>query len=265
MKRHFGREVELRIAGVLAVAGCVALGGVVWATVNAAEGSAYLAGQPPLDYRGVLGPPPAAASAEAAAERANYMASAGGIGGAAWQQALKQLHPASPEVLAEAACAAEKRLGPAETPATMRLIANVAADLRPAVEASKTLFHRDRPFVGSADPRACDPRAHEGASPDGSLSYSYPSGHAAFGELWALVMADAVPAERNRMLAWGHRLGDNRVVCRVHWPSDIVAGRKLADALYARISRTPRYQADIAAARAELATAPPAKDCGGGG
>lgn len=262
MKRHLRPEVELRLAAIAAVAGCVALAGVVWAEVRAVEGSPYLAGQPPLDYRAVLGPPPEAASPEAVAERAAYLASVKGIGGAAWQAALKQLHPASPQVLGEAACALGKRLGPGETPATLRLIANVAADLRPAVDASKTFFHRYRPFVGAADARTCDPRATGGSDPDGNLSFSYPSGHAAYGELWALVMADAVPDSRARMIAWGHALGDNRVVCRVHWPSDVAAGRKLADALYTRIKATPRYQADVAAARSELAAAPPATGCG---
>jgi acid phosphatase (class A) len=140
------------------------------------------------------------------------------------------------------------------------MIANLSADLRPAISASKTVFRRDRPFVGQSDARTCDPRAREGRDPD-ALSFSYPSGHAAFGELWALALSDAVPAARPRILAWGRQLGDDRVVCRVHYPSDVAAGRRLADALFARIKASPRFQADLKAAQSELARVAAPANC----
>ncbi len=222
--------------------------------------SAYLAGQPALDFRAMIGNPPAADSPEAKAERAAYVASAAGIGGTQWQAGVAQLYPNSPEVLAQGACAVGKALSPATTPATLRLLARLGADLRGPVEAAKTAYHRDRPYVGQADARTCDPRTL-GASSGGTLSYAFPSGHAAFGELWAKALADAAPARAAPLMAWGRSMGDNRIACRVHWPSDVVAGRKLADALYARIAATPDFKADLAAAKAELAKAPAATNC----
>lgn len=222
----------------------------------------YLAGQPPLDYRAVLGEPPAASSAAASAERAGYVAAAAGIGGKAWQAAITQLSPGSPEVSAQIACALGKALSPDTTPATVRLLGNLGADLYGPIEASKALYHRDRPYVGQADTLTCDPRTKAVPS-SASLSYAYPSGHAAFGELWARALLQVAPDRAAALTAWGTSVGDNRVACRVHWPSDVAAGRRLADALYARIAATARFKADAAAARAELAGAKAAEGCAG--
>ena len=244
---------------VLAIAG-VALGGVAALAYGLDRPAGYGVA---VDFRSVLGPPPAAGSAVAVGERAAFARTAAGIGQARWQEAGRQIFPSSPEVVAQIGCALGRDVSPATTPVTARLITNVAADLRRPVEAAKGFYRRDRPYVGASDTRTCDPRtlgALGGAS-GGVLSYAYPSGHAAQGQLWARVLSDAVPGRAAAMAAWGQRLGDNRVVCRVHWPSDVVAGRRLADAVYARLVTVPAYRADVAAARAELARAPMATGC----
>ncbi len=221
----------------------------------------YLAGQPPLDYKAVLGTPPAPESPEGKAERAAYAASAAGIGGKAWQAAITQLHPGSAEVNAQVSCAVGRSLTAETTPVTMVMLGRIGRDMGGPIEATKLLYRRDRPYVGQADARTCDPRS---LKTGGALSYAYPSGHAAFGALAARVLADAAPDRATVLTAWGNGVGDNRVACRVHWPSDVAAGRKLADALYARIAETPDYRADVAIARSEIAKAPPATGCTAG-
>jgi acid phosphatase (class A) len=215
-----------------------------------------------LDYRTVIGPPPAPGSAAAGADRAAISLATAAIGGPAWQAASHEIFPTSDAVRAEVSCAIGHRLAPNATPATMRLIERAAADLQPPVEAAKADFARDRPFVGADDPRSCDLRTLGalGKWGGGLLSYSYPSGHAAFGQLAALVLADAEPARAAPLAAWGTALGDHRVACRVHWPSDIAAGRRLATAVHARLAALRAYRADVAAARTELRRAP-AADC----
>lgn len=214
-----------------------------------------------IDYRQLIGPPPVPGSAQAVAERAGIVAAAAGIGGPRWQQASRQVHPSGPEVEAEIDCAAGVQASLA--PVTSRMIGNAVADLSRAVEAPKKAFHRDRPYVGQADTRTCDPRTlgSLGGSTGGVLSYSYPSGHAAQGRLVADILGAAIPDRAAALAAWGDRLGDNRVICRVHWPSDVVAGRKLGDAMFTALRANPAFRADMAIARGELAKAPVATGC----
>ncbi len=216
-----------------------------------------------VDVQKVLGPPPAAASPEAAAERAGFARTVDGIGGPRWRQAATEIHPSGPEVTAEISCAAGRRLSAATTPVTMGMIGNAVSDLTRAVDAGKTFYKRDRPYVGNADTRTCDPRTLGalGGSTGGVLSYAYPSGHAAQGRLVARIMAVALPDRAAALSAWGDHLGDNRVICRVHWPSDVAAGRRLGDAVFAALNVTPAFRSDLVASRAELAKAPAATGC----
>lgn len=217
-----------------------------------------------IDYRQLLAGPPAPNSAAAVADRAALAGATAAIGSPRWQQAGRQVFPSGPAVTAEIACAAGVDVG--ASPAAKRVVARAVSDLSGAVEAAKSAFRRNRPYVGAADTRTCDPRTlgSVGGSTGGVLSYSYPSGHAAQGRLVADVLAAAVPARAAALAAWGDRLGDNRVVCRVHWPSDIVAGRKLGDTMFAALQADPTFRADLAAARAELARAPVARNCPAG-
>jgi acid phosphatase (class A) len=98
----------------------------------------------------------------------------------------------------------------------------------------------------------------------GALSYAWPSGHAAVGRLTALTLSAAEPGREAALMQWGDALGANRLACRVHWVSDVVAGRRLADAMYAKLATIPAFQADLAAARAELARAPAPANCPAG-
>jgi acid phosphatase (class A) len=244
----------------------VVLGG---AALIGAAALAYALDRPPgygvnLDYRQVLAGPPAANSPAAVAERADFAKSALAIGGPRWQQARRQVFPSGPEVMAEIACAA--RVQVSASPAATRLLQKAVRDLSRPVEAAKSAFRRDRPYVGAADTRTCDPRTlgSVGGSTGGVLSYAYPSGHAAQGRLVADVLAAALPDRAVALAAWGDRLGDNRVVCRVHWPSDVAAGRRLGDAMYRALQADPVFRADLAAARVELARAPAATNCPAG-
>ncbi len=244
----------------IVLAAAVALTGMAVTAYALERPQPYLAGAPAIDYAALIGPPPAPGSDEARAERAGYVAAAAGIGRAGWQAATSQVHPGSPEVFAQIGCAIGKTVSPGGTPATAHMLSRLADDLRGPVEAGKLRYKRNRPYVAQADSRTCDPRSL-GSAGGGALSYSYPSGHATFGELWSLALADVAPSRAVEVRAWGRSMGDNRIACRVHWPSDVAAGRRLADMLYARIVRVPAFKADAAAVRAELAKAPPATRC----
>ena len=85
---------------------------------------------------------------------------------------------------------------------------------------------------------------------------SYPSGHAMVGWSWGLILSELAPASADSLMAAGKAVGDSRVICGVHFQSDIEAGRTLASAMVARLHGEPEFQRDLATARRELARAP---------
>jgi hypothetical protein len=56
------------------------------------------------------------------------------------------------------------------------------------------------------------------------------------------------------LLARGQEYGESRVVCGVHYPSDIVGGQLVATAVVARLHAEAEFNRDLDCARQELAT-----------
>jgi acid phosphatase (class A) len=81
---------------------------------------------------------------------------------------------------------------------------------------------------------------------------SYPSGHASLGWTWALLLAELAPDRADALLARGYAYGENRVVCGVHWPTDVEAGRTIAAAVSAKLHSKPEFVGQMQAARDEL-------------
>jgi acid phosphatase (class A) len=81
---------------------------------------------------------------------------------------------------------------------------------------------------------------------------SYPSGHATAGYLAALTLIDMVPEQRDAILARADAYARNRLVCGVHYPSDIEASKLLAYTTHAVMGTNPKYQSELATAKVEL-------------
>lgn len=240
----------------LAILAALLLADTVAARPNLPRAEPYLRGGG--QWKTILSAPPAPGSPAGRADRAAYEAAAAAAGGPQWMAATAQLRLDTNEVLGDFACAMGRGITRDGAPATRRLIARLARDSAIEAKAAKTYFRRDRPFVGDPRARTCDTRTVE--NPD-ALGYSYPSGHATNGRLWARALALAWPASGKPVAAYGRSLGENRIACRVHYPSDIAAGRKLADALFDQIAASSDFRADLAAAKAELVAAGPAQGC----
>jgi len=129
-------------------------------------------------------------------------------------------------------------------PVTAALLERVNATVYPVIESAKKYWSRPRPFQQ-------DSRIHPPI--DLPKNASYPSGHSTFGDLNALVLAELAPDLKDAILARGLQIGDDRVIGGVHFPSDVEAGHTLAHDLFARLMTTPAFQADLAAAKAEVA------------
>lgn len=143
-------------------------------------------------------------------------------------------------------------LGPSFThqnfPATYTVLDHAGRAAGFAGDPLKFVHRRPRPFVRDDSIVTCIPRP---------TSYSYPSGHAALGFGWALVLAELVPSRADAIIERGRDFTWSRVVCGVHYPSDVEAGRTVAAAAVARLHADPDFQREFAAAREELAAAYP--------
>ena len=60
------------------------------------------------------------------------------------------------------------------------------------------------------------------------------------------------PDKSAEVLARGAAIGDSRVVCGVHFVSDVEAGRRVGAAVFAAEQNAPDFQADLRAAKAEI-------------
>ena len=130
-----------------------------------------------------------------------------------------------------------------------------------ATFAAKDKYQHARPFMLDGQP-ICTPDKEQALRAQGS----YPSGHTSVGWAWALVLAEASPDESETILARGRAFGESRLVCNVHWQSDVIEGRFIGAATVARLHAEPDFLADLAAAKAELAAARakhlvPQRDC----
>jgi acid phosphatase (class A) len=112
-----------------------------------------------------------------------------------------------------------------------------------ASHALKGEFKRPRPYQFDT---TLHPVCETVAQPN-----SYPSGHSIVSSLDAFVLARMVPEKSREILKRADDYAHNRMVCGVHYASDLAAGREVAYVLFGYLMAQPRFQNDLAAARAE--------------
>jgi len=147
-------------------------------------------------------------------------------------------------------------LGPnftaANFPATTAVLDRAGRAAGFAGDPVKFVHRRQRPFLSDSAITPCIPNDERLRA-----SFSYPSGHAALGWGWALVLAELVPSHADAIIERGRDFTWSRVVCGVHYPSDVQAGRDVGAAAIARLHADPEFQRLMEAARAEMAAAYP--------
>jgi len=136
---------------------------------------------------------------------------------------------------------------PGKLPKTEALFKEVEAEAKAVTDGAKKFWKRPRPY--HLDP-ARFPHSIEHEDP---THYSYPSGHSTRGTVFAQLLAALFPAQREAILAKGREVGWLRVQGGVHYPTDIYAGRVLGQELARDFLRSPEFQADFEAVKAELA------------
>lgn len=221
--------------------------------LSAADAPAgYLSGAV-VDLPAVLAPAPVKGDLRYEMDRKVYRAMKPMIGTPRWDLATRDVPSDNAAVARDMSCAAGVTISPETTPATFRLLANASTDTARANNAAKDHYKRLRPFLIDKG-QTCEDQASVGKS------FDYPSGHTTRGWTFGLILAELLPQRATPILARARAYGESRIVCRVHNLSAVEAGRVGATITMTAIRVTPAYQADLAAARAELAAAHPAPD-----
>jgi acid phosphatase (class A) len=81
---------------------------------------------------------------------------------------------------------------------------------------------------------------------------SYPNSHALQGHLMSLFVTAACPALRDPLMALADRVGQNRIIAGLHFPSDTDASVRMAEQLLPLISAGAEFQKVLAGAATEL-------------
>jgi len=194
----------------------------------------------------LLPPPPAAGSPAMALDQAVAQQALAMQGSTRFAQAT---HDAQylPTSAHQFACAAGVPIDTASTPALYRLLERTQVDFAEANAVAKAKYHRSRPFVVNRQP-TCTPADEANLRQNGS----YPSGHSALGWGWAMILSEIDAAHADAILARGRSYGESRLICNVHWQSDVVEGRHMAAATVARLHDNAAFRSDLETARNEI-------------
>jgi hypothetical protein len=136
---------------------------------------------------------------------------------------------------------------PPKLPALRILTDHVEADIGPYVRAAKQKFRRLRPYKIEPRLKPCI------GDVQGDLSY--PSGHATYGYVMEGVLAQLVPERRLSLEKRADQYARQRMVCGVHFRSDLEAGRTGAHYLVEHLNESAEFRRQADAASAELRAA----------
>ena len=210
---------------------------------SSAPQAAYYVDPAALKLQNIIPDPPAPGSAEAQAELAELHHIEQSRTPA--QVASAQADEARANIFAFSTV-----LGPGFTAQALPLTAvlgdRVNSEQNVAGSALKSVFERPRPYQADATlhPVCAVTQGHN----------SYPSGHALTAYLEAFTLAELLPNQRAAILARADDFAHQRLVCGVHYPSDLEAGRRVAYVLFGDMLTSAKFQQDLAAARTELQT-----------
>ncbi|MCQ8240748.1 acid phosphatase [Rhizosaccharibacter radicis] len=206
----------------------------------------YLQGAMLPDTLAVLPPPPLPGSPEQAADDAEFRATRTLERTPRWALASNDAKLSVPSLLSDFSCALGTRLDPARMPKLVTLVTHGLADMTPEIDKTKDRYGRKRPYLVLGGD-ICTAKTDKLAK-----SPSYPSGHTTIEYGLALILAQLAPDRAAAILQRGRVLGESRIVCGVHWVSDVQGGVIMASSLVSALDGNARFRTDLDAARSEL-------------
>ena len=136
---------------------------------------------------------------------------------------------------------------PPDLPALQKITDRAEAEIGPYVRVVKDKYRRLRPYEIEPRLRPCI------GDVQGDLSY--PSGHATYGFLMGYLLSELVPERRDALMQRSEEYARQRLVCGVHFRSDLQEGRRGAQFLFGRMQESSAYREDARAARREVRSA----------
>jgi acid phosphatase (class A) len=138
-----------------------------------------------------------------------------------------------------------------DTPMLLHLLDRVEQDVQTVAFSAKSFYNRPRPYQRFQMEHVCG--AEKAPVPEVPLrgGTSYPSGHTSFGWATVLILAEIAPEHTQPLLARGREYRESRIVCEVHYPSDVAAGQVIATAVVERLYSIPEFSRDLACAKQE--------------
>ena len=213
---------------------------VVIGSLRAADAPLHFLQPAAIDFKAILPPPPAAGTLGALGDLESVLQAQAARTPAeiAWAKFVERDNVFNHASVLGAWFSKEK------LPATEQFLREVSDDMYTVSRGAKGLFPRPRPFLVDASIKPCVDRPDSG---------SYPSGHSMQAFVWAMVLGDIFPEQQSALLARAHEAAWGRVMGGVHFPTDLVGGRLLAEAIVAELRKNPAYQAGVEKCRAEAA------------
>ena len=200
-----------------------------------------------IDIIRVLPPAPLQGEARYENDRAIFKATRRWVGTSRWELATADVNT-KPDYMGRAfSCAVGINLTPATAPKTFALIAKAGVDTNTQSGAAKDFFKRQRPYLIDQGKTCQDPA-------ELAKSFDYPSGHTTWGWTWGSLLTELAPDRATQIMARARAYGESRIVCGVHNYSAVEGGRMTSASVLNAVHAQPAFQADRAAAKAEIAT-----------
>lgn len=206
----------------------------------------YLASENLPNSLELLPPPPEPSSAAFARDEEISKASLSLYRTVRWDQAIKDAELEFPEATEAFNSCIGFQISKGETPFLYQIMRRTLADAMFSTDMAKKHYKRNRPYMLNGQPTGM-PEAEDVLRNNGS----YPSGHTAIGWAWALILTEVVPEKTDTILQRGYEYGQSRMICNLHWQSDIDAGRIMGAATVARLHANSEFMKDLDRAKQE--------------